>query len=323
MIWLWTLRRTIASNKLSNSRMWFKKLKFLSVLLLAGCAADYAIITENIQIEEIQPSEVQVDSFIQSSKPEQIDVLFLLDTSCSMNDNYTQVSTGVELLRNDLNAVTNDYNIAFINTSLRDPYFVGTFDNATPIIDFIIAPWTLGGDTTEAGFSALYDFTNSTPESVTFFRETADKLFIFISDEEEQSGIPTNIFADWLRTEFSGAQRDVVSIVTVPDSECEFTDLSANVGYKYIELAQHYGKDGIDICSDWELWLSNSTFLTGPVDYLELNYTPIPNSIKVYIDRFETDQWEYEEKTNTVRFIRTPAEGSLVEVAYIKAMEEE
>ena len=288
-----------------------------------GCSADYSIVTGHVEeVQEIHPSDVHVDSFIQPSKPEQIDVLVLLDTSCSMNDNYTQVSTGVELLRNDLNAVTNDYNIAFINTSLRDPYFVGTFDNTSPIIDFIIAPWTLGGDTIEAGFSALYDFTNSMPESVTFFRETADKLFIFVSDEEEQSGIPTNVFADWLKSEFSGVQRDVVSIVTVPDSECEFTDYSSNVGYKYIELAQHYGKDGIDICSDWELWLSNSTFLVGPVDFIKLTYTPVEDSIKVYIDRFETEQWEYDEETNTVNLFRKPAEGSLVEAAYIKALEQ-
>lgn len=301
----------------------FKKIIYLLLMGAVGCSADYSIVTGHVEeVQEIHPSDVHVDSFIQPSKPEQIDVLVLLDTSCSMNDNYTQVSTGVELLRNDLNAVTNDYNIAFINTSLRDPYFVGTFDNTSPIIDFIIAPWTLGGDTIEAGFSALYDFTNSMPESVTFFRETADKLFIFVSDEEEQSGIPTNVFADWLKSEFSGVQRDVVSIVTVPDSECEFTDYSSNVGYKYIELAQHYGKDGIDICSDWELWLSNSTFLVGPVDFIKLTYTPVEDSIKVYIDRFETEQWEYDEETNTVNLFRKPAEGSLVEAAYIKALEQ-
>jgi hypothetical protein len=297
-------------------------MKFLIPAFLAGCTADYGVTTQQIQIEEIQPTEVYIDSFIQPSRPEQIDVLVLLDTSCSMNDNYTQVSTGVELLRHDLNAVTNDYNIAFINTSLREPYFVGAFDNNSPIIDFIMAPWVLGGDSTEAGFSALYDFTNFMPESVTYFRETADKLFIFVSDEEEQSGIPTNVFADWLKSEFAGVQRDVVSIVTVPDSECELTDYSANIGHKYIELARHYGKDGIDICSNWELWLSDSTFLVGPVNYIKLTYTPIEESIKVYIDRFETDQWEYEEQTNTIHLFRTPSEGSLIEAAYVKAIEE-
>jgi len=288
-----------------------------------GCAADYGVTTQEIQVEEILPTDIYIDSFIQPSKPEQIDVLVLLDTSCSMNDNYNQVSTGAELLRNDLNTVTNDYNIAFINTSLRDPYFVGIFDNSTPIIDFIIAPWTLGGDSIEAGFSALYDFTNTMPESVTFFRETADKLFIFVSDEEEQSGIPTNVFADWLRSEFAGVQRDVVSIVTVPDSECEYTDYSANIGTKYIDLARHYNKDAIDICSNWELWLSNSTFLVGPVDYIKLTYTPIPDSIKVYVDRFETDRWEYDEPTNTINLLYMPPEGALVEAAYVKTQEEE
>ena len=303
--------------------MVFKKVKFLLSVFILGCAADYSVITQNVEVEEVQPAEVHIDSFVQPSKPEQIDVLVLLDTSCSMNDNYSQVSTGIELLRNDLNTVTSDYNIAFINTSLNDPYFAGIYDNSSPIIDFIIAPWTLAGDSIEAGFSALYDFTNTTPEAVTFFREDADKLFIFVSDEEEQSGIPTNVFADWLKSEFNGVQRDVVSIVTVPDSECEFTDYSANIGHKYIELAQHYGKDGIDICSNWELWLSNSTFLVGPVNYIKLTYTPIPESIKVYIDRFETDQWEYDEQTNTVNLSRMPNEGALVEAAYVKVLEDE
>jgi len=303
--------------------MFIKNLKFLSLALALACTADYSIITQNVEVEELVPTEIFIDSFIQSSRPEQIDVLVLLDTSCSMNDNYTQVSTGIELLRNDLNTVTNDYNIAFINTSLQDPYFAGTFDNSSPVIDFIMAPWSLAGDHIEAGFSALYDFTSLTPESVTFFRETADKLFIFVSDEEEQSGIPTNVFADWLKAEFQGVQRDVVSIVTVPDSECEYTDYSANIGQKYIDLARHYGKDGIDICSNWELWLSNSTFLAGPIDYIKLTYTPIEESIKVYIDRFETDQWEYDEQKNMVRLFRTPSEGSLIEAVYVKALEEE
>ena len=115
----------------------------------------------------------------------------------------------------------------------------------------------------------------------------------------------------------------MVSIVTVPDSECEFTDYSANVGQKYIDLARHYGKDGIDICSDWELWLSNSTFLRGPVNYITLSYTPIEESIKIYIDRFETDQWEYEKDANMVTLFRTPPAGSLIEAAYVKALENE
>lgn len=301
--------------------MWLKKAIFLLSLFAVSCETDYSVRTEQIQIEEVVLNEVHIDSYIQASKPEQIDVLILLDTSCSMDDNYSQVSTGVEMLRNDLNSVTNDYNIGFINTSLMDPYFSGPFDNTTPIIDFIMAPWILGGDTKEAGFSALYDFTRLMPEAPLFFRETADKLFIFISDENEQSNIPVKVFEDWLKTEFKGVQRDVVSIVTVPDSECTYTSYIENVGYKYINLARHYGKDPIDICSDWELWLSNSTFLVGPIDYINLTYTPMEDSIKIYIDRFETGLWQYDPKTNSVLLDSTPPEGALVEAAYIISQE--
>jgi hypothetical protein len=304
--------------------MLFKKIKYLLLVLAAACSADYSVITG--EITEINDTtvvgEIQVDSFIQPSKPEQIDVLVLLDTSCSMSDNYTQVSTGIDVLRTDLSNVTSDYNIAFINTSLMDPYFAGIFDNQSPIIDFIMAPWSLGGDFTEAGFSALYEFTNTTPEAIEFFRETADKLFIFISDEEEQSNIPVGVFEDWLKTEFRDVQRDVVSIVTLADSECEHSSYSANIGQRYVDLARLYGKGGIDICSDWELWLADSTFLSGPVNYINLSYTPIEDSIKIYIDRVEITAWNYEEAENTVFLRSTPQAGALIEAVYLKAAEE-
>ena len=304
--------------------MLFKKLSILLLATIIGCTADYGVSTSIIEEILLPDGEVVVDSLIQASRSEQIDVLVLLDTSCSMNDNYNQVSIGVELLRNDLNNITNDYNIAFINTSLMEPYFVGTFDNTTPIIDFIIAPWTLGGDTVEAGFTALYDFTRVMPESVGFFRETADKLFIFVSDEEEQGGIPVDIFEDWLKTEFKDVQRDVVSIVTIPEeeSDCETPDYSATVGERYAQLARYYGKDAIDICSDWELWLSDSTFLTGPVNVIKLSQTPVKDSIKVYINKIEIEDWYYLVDTNTVHLEVDSKEGDLVEVGYVVLVDE-
>ena len=63
--------------------------------------------------------------------------------------------------------------------------------------------------------------------------------------------------------------------------------------------------------------------MIGPIDYIKLTYTPIQDSIKIYIDRFETQQWEYEEDTNTVHLLQTPSEGALIEAVYVKAPEEE
>jgi len=290
---------------------------------MVACSADYGVTTRVVEVEEFLPTEIHVDSFIQPSKPEQVDVLVLLDTSCSMSNDYNQVSDGVELLRNDLDSVTNDYNIAFINTSLREPYFAGIYDRNTPTIDFIIAPWSLAGDATEAGFLALYNFYTSMPEAEEFFRETADKLFIFISDEDEQSQITAGAFEEWLRIEFGGTQRDVVSIVTMPDSDCTQTSWLSDVGYKYIDLASYYGKSGLDICSDWDKWLSNSTFLIGPLNYIDLTYTPIVDSIKIYVDRIEIDKskWKYKESKNRVKLSYKPDAGLLIEAIYVKDME--
>ena len=42
-----------------------------------------------------------------------------------MNDNFQQVSVGVELLRGDIEKLTLDYKIGFINSGLVSPYFAG------------------------------------------------------------------------------------------------------------------------------------------------------------------------------------------------------
>ena len=155
------------------------------------------------------PTEVVVDSLIQPIAPESIDVLIVLDTSGSMNDNYEQVSRGVEILRGDIEDITTDYKIGFINTSLMDPYFAGPYDVWSTSIDFLLAPYALGMDGTEAGFSAMYNFVHHTDEGEGFFREDTDKLIIFVSDEDEQSALTAEIFYEWLNEEFSEVQHDV------------------------------------------------------------------------------------------------------------------
>ena len=64
-----------------------RKLKLLLCSTLLGilsCQPDYGMSYE--VIEEIQPTEVVIDSFVQSSPPTRLDVLIVLDTSGSMND---------------------------------------------------------------------------------------------------------------------------------------------------------------------------------------------------------------------------------------------
>ena len=63
------------------------------------CVTDYSVITNSDIIikdtsEVVSPPdlEVVVEHFIQPDKPENLDVLFVIDTSCSMTDNFENVS---------------------------------------------------------------------------------------------------------------------------------------------------------------------------------------------------------------------------------------
>jgi len=287
---------------------------FAAVLL--SCQNEYIVSTAVVEEVASPETNVIVDSLIQPSETVQLDVLVILDTSGSMSDNYDQVSRGVEILRGDIELITFDYQIGFINSSLREPYFSGPYDIYSSAIDFLLAPWLLGNDNVETAFYAAYEFTTLTDEGSSFFREDSDKLIIIISDEDEQSVFTANTFHYWLQDEFVDVQHDTVSIVQLESSDCE-GGWGASIGTKYIELSAYYGKMATDICSDWELALADSTFLTGPKDYIELSQTPIEDSISVYVDHVITEDWYYLPSTNIVYLDFIPMEGSLVEVGYV------
>ena len=295
--------------------MIIKKILKYAILFLAACSTDYGISTEIIEL--VDPSQpVVVDSLIQSGMPTSIDVLIVLDTSGSMSDNYEQVSRGVEILRGDIEDITYDYKIGFINSSLIKPYFSGPYDVYSSAIDFLLAPWILGGDREEIAFYAAYEFRITTEEGDSFFRESADKLLIFVSDEDEQSVFTAEVFHYWLKDEFKNVQHDIVTIVNIETSDCE-SGWSAHMGEKYMELSAYYGKTATDICSDWELALADSTFLVGPVDYINLSQIPLEDTIVVYVDKVITEEWYYLSSTNTVYLDFVPTEGSLIEVGYV------
>ncbi len=70
------------------------------------CTTDYSVITNPDVIvqdtsEKIE-TQVVVEYFVQPDKPENLDVLFVIDTSCSMSDNFDNVSIGLDLLRDDI-----------------------------------------------------------------------------------------------------------------------------------------------------------------------------------------------------------------------------
>lgn len=282
---------------------------FALAFCLIGCGQD-------IYIEDLTETHVVIDQFQQVDAVGELDVLVVLDTSCSMVDDFAKVTDGIINLRTDIESISSDYEIMFISNDDRRPDFIGPFDSSSDDIDLLMAPASLTASGVEAGFSAHYQFhIDSRDVYPDFMRDTADLLVFQISDEPEQSGISSDMYAQWLRGIKPEADVDVVSIVSTK-WEC-----GGFVSGKYIELVEeHFNKDALDLCfDDWGPWLSQSSFLTSKIDSYTLSQEPIVKSIVVYVD-FQPinhgSEWIYDEATNSVQFLVIPDYGQIVAIGY-------
>jgi len=309
------------------------KIISLLFLFLFSCGNDFLIsphkvVEVEVVVEDSGPpvyadppeTEVIIDYFEQPTKPVSLDVLLVLDTSCSMRDDYEKVSIGMDLLRTDIELLTDDYQLAIINSSLVDsagrPYFVGPFDKDTSTIDLILAPSLLHPDFREEAFESHYRFATQTPEGSGFLRPGVDKLIFYISDEDEQSIVPVSVFNEWLVEYHENVQYDVVSIAMLSSSDPDCLYGEFNVGHKYQDLMDYYNKTVVDFCGDWQLALADSSFLFSQTTHLRLSRVPVEDSIVVYQDGVEETAWYYLRTTNTVYFEFPMNDGAAIKVGY-------
>lgn len=289
---------------------------------LAGCQNDVALIAEE------EKSHVVVDYIEQPEKITDLDIWVVLDTSCSMSDNYDNVGTGMVTLQQDIDSLVDDSQFTFMNMDPTEPDVLGPYDSSQTM-EILMAPSVLEYQYgNEAGYAASYIAYTETPGLT---REDASLLIFFISDEEEQSGITTPIFHDEFLTNIKEEGKlDVVTIGLLPtvDGQC-VTDSSGNLvtssydspACKYIDLVQrYYNKDAVDLLSTgWADWLSDASFLTALSTEIALTQTPIEESIVVYRNHealsYQSD-WEYNSEANAVYLNFTPDYEDIIAVGY-------
>lgn len=278
------------------------------LVLTYGCSSDIAM-------HEKRETRVVVDSYIQPDQLEALDVLVVLDTSGSMSDNYNDVADGMDILRSDIESLTLDYQFGYITMDPLNLNYIGPYNSSSSAIDMLMAPNLLPMTMPEEGFAATYNFFSGM-EPYDFRRPEADFLLFLISDEDEQSAITADLFYDWMHDEFRDVNHDVVSVANPDDGSGDsWTD---EVGYKYIELSDLYGKNIVSLQeADWSVWLSDSTYLTQQKDYIFLSESePILDTIIVYIEQAPTHDWEYISSSNMVKLGFTPGHSSLIEIGY-------
>ena len=305
----------------------------LLLLLLNGCGSDYTILSRETVVEVVKEVEIPVyievevdspagdvwvDSFIQSSSVNGIDILWVIDTSGSMNDDETALLNGIAAMMAALPPA--GWRLVMIpatpgNASQSQQFPLVPGDDIYDA-EVMLGSMLRGGG--EAGFESVYDYIIDNPYSNTWMRYDAALLVVFVSDEEEQSSPFPNVsdFTSWY-----GNLRPSVflsSIINLPEGLSSCHPNPAHVGDRYMEATQYFNGVVIDICgADWGPGVSAASSLVEPIEELPLTHPPLEDTVRVFIDGQLDSQWTYDPVGNRVFFTIIPPGGSLVEIGYI------
>nr|BDD46242.1 hypothetical protein 74 [bacterium] len=300
-----------------------------------GCASDVALgyaKTEYVSPPPVYPEgdipELWIESFVQPDVDAGIDIIWLLDTSGSMSDNYEAEIAGIGAMMEAL-PVDIEWRLVMTSTDPGDaqteewsvyPGYLGPFDD---IEDAEHMFSEIGENAGEMGFDALYNYVEHNSFAKDWMRPEGQLLAVFVSDEEEQSTDLSAVsdFVEW----YTGLRYAVhlASIVHVEDdSNCE--TFSSNVGSRYIEATEELGGIIVDICSDdWGPGVTDASTKFEPYNEWPLTWLPVSETISVFISGSPDTNWYYEPGENKVVFTVTPSASSLVEIAYQVLLEEE
>ncbi len=300
---------------------------FLGLLGVTACAeTDYGLVIGTVEKEtvieyvEVEPDvELWVDSFTQFGAFDEMDILWVIDGSCSMNSHHSQLILGVEAMMNNL---PSDVNWRLKMITAGDNLYptqstLFPLTRGDDIDDAIAMLNDLPYDGGESGFGAVQNYVNSDAYAQTWMRKDAALLTVFVSDEPEQSGIPVSDFTWW----YEGARNSayMASIVNVPASEsvCGYTTGPTTIGQEYIDATNYFLGAVVDICNpDWATAVEDATQEIEPVEDYMLTHVPYEDTIIIFVEQKVFSDWHYNSAENRVYFDTMPLEGELVEMAY-------
>jgi len=288
------------------------------VLVATSCSTniDYTVTAPQEPPPEI---DIWVDSFVQVGAYESIDIIWVIDGSGSMNDNDTELLSGIEAMMNNL---PTDINWRLKMITAGDSTYV-TQSTTFPLTqgdtykDALNMYSQLPNDGGESGFAALQDYVLNDTYAQTWLRREAAMLVVFVSDEEEQSAMMVSDFNTWyLALRNSVYMASIVNVDPV-DSICSHPPYGSNIGYRYMESTTYFNGNVIDICSsDWSSGVEEATSKIEPYESYKLTHSPQEDTIVVFQDGLPLHGWYYDITDNTVYFDVIPAEGAWVEIGY-------
>ena len=286
------------------------------LLLCSACTPDYGVSVEEV-VEVIQEhGDVWVDSFEQPEYVDGMDILWIIDRSCSMSNDDPKLISGVEAMMN--NMPTNNWRLSMVPMDVDYatdwevfPLVPGdTVDDAQDMLDDL----SFSTASIEAGFDSAFAYIEDNEYADTWMRPDAGLLVVFVSDEDDQSDLDWDEFAYWLDSQRHAVF--VASIVNVRTSvNCSPTP--SDLGTNYEDATNYFGGVMIDICSDdWSQGVKDASQEVVLTEVFGLSNTPDPVSIRVFVEGQEYSYWTYNEYFNRIEFTITPDYGEFVQVVY-------
>ena len=287
---------------------------FLLALMvsLIACNNDVTVIDQTLP-------DVWIDSFQQPHEMNGIDIVWVLDKSCSMQAHKESVIAGIEQMMDSLPPA--NWRLGITSASPYGSSIIDEFplvpgdssDLANDIYDNLT--WSQ-----EEGFSSLESYMYN-EYNRTWFRPDAGLLTVFVSDEDDQSEVGFNTpseFVNWYRTLRPNVFAASIINVDPADSVCSFEPPIEYIGKRYMEATNTLNGVVIDICeTDWSPGMTAALIQIELNEEWELSQQPIESTIIVFVDNIEYHGWIYVLTENKVIFTTIPGNGTFVEIGYI------
>ena len=282
------------------------------------------------EIEVLQYGDGNVEKwFNQTHVQEEIpilDVLWVVDDSGSMNRFQTNLSSNIGLFVSTFMATGADYQMSVITTSNYHATPVITSGDSDPAaaleIDVMVG---VSGHGIEKGIemavAALSSASSAGPGS-DFFRDDSTLVVIYVSDEPDFSTGSWSSYLSFFDTIKPAGQFIPYGVIGDYPSGCTSSTPygSAQFGAGYWDMIDYYGGDWYSICaSDWGVHLQNlANAMSVRRSYVLDEEDPIATTISVYVNGQLTEDWEYDEASNSVVFAddHIPEEGQTISIDY-------
>jgi hypothetical protein len=255
------------------------------------------------------------------------DIIFSLDSSCSMGTDIWSMYNNFDAFINELEAYSEDWRIIVVNKDSgcnHSGILKPTTANYTEKFQTALFAWNFEDDYTEALLTVNDNAVQNTDSgecNAGFMRPSAMLHIIDISDEPEQSDVLTgrtwDVIVDSIVDKKGSLALTTISAIAgdYPNG-CD----DADAGTGYYEAVQATNGVFLSICQNWATTSNLGLLASASVnqDTFELSQPAQESTIKVYVNgQNRGGGWSYDASSNSVIFSSNlPGEGDTVKITY-------